>query len=184
MYEGTEIVWPPAIFKQNPFGFVTPVHDGVVTDLSLMSSERTGQQLLLLGPIRFVYSDCNPICEYDFSSDCGIVQLRVKRKIKPGDEIFVKYGPEFFEYNSCLCKTCELKRSDDRKLEADRILQEVLQLFLSDIINEAICELKVEVSVISIPSRKTRKRKLRARDIVERVNELKSSPLSFCESSP
>ena len=93
LYEGTEIVWPPAIFKRNPLGFVTPVPDGVVTDLSLMSSERTGQQLLLLGPIRFVNSDCNPNCEYDFSSDCGIVQLRVKRKIKPGDEIFVKYGP-------------------------------------------------------------------------------------------
>ena len=42
----------------------------------------------------------------------------------------------------------------------------------------------MEVSVISTPRRKTRKRKLRARDIVERVNELTSSPLSFCESSP
>ena len=42
LYEGTGIVWPPAIFKQNPVGFVTPVPVGVVTDLSLMSSERTG----------------------------------------------------------------------------------------------------------------------------------------------
>ena len=183
LFEGTEIVWPPAIFKRNPLGFVTPVPDSVVTDLSLMSSERTGQQMLVLGPIRFVNSDCNPNCEYDFSSDCGIVQLKVKRKVKPGDQFFVKYGPEFFEYNSCLCKTCELKRNDVRKLEADRILQEVLQ-FLLDIINEAICELKVEVSVISTPSRKTRKRKLRARDILESVHELTSSSLSFCESSP
>ena len=107
-YEGTELVWPPAIFKRNPVGFSTPVPDGVVTDLSLMSSERTGQQLLRLGPIRFVNPDCNPNCEYDFSSDCDIVQLRVKRKIKPADGGFVKYGPEFFECNSCLCKTCEL----------------------------------------------------------------------------
>ena len=59
-----------------------------------------------------------------------------------------------------------------------------MQLFLSDIINEAICELKVEFSVISTPSRKTRKPKLRARDIVERVNELTSRTLSFCELSP
>ena len=82
LYDGTEIVLPTAIFKRNPLGFVTPFPDGVVTDFSLMSSERTGQQLLLLGPIRFVNSDCNPNCEYDFSSDCGIVQLRVKRKNK------------------------------------------------------------------------------------------------------
>ena len=39
LYEGNEIVWPPAIFKRNPLGFGTPVPDGVVTDLSLMSSE-------------------------------------------------------------------------------------------------------------------------------------------------
>ena len=39
LYEGTEIVWPPAIFKRNPLGFVTPVPDGVVRDLLLMSSE-------------------------------------------------------------------------------------------------------------------------------------------------
>ena len=43
---------------------------------------------------------------------------------------------------------------------------------------------KVKFSVITTPSRKTRKRKLRARDIVERFNELTSSPLSFWESSP
>ena len=63
LYEGTEKFWPPAIVERNPLGFVTPVPDDVVTDLSLMSSERTGQQLLLLGPIRFVNSDCNPNCE-------------------------------------------------------------------------------------------------------------------------
>ena len=33
LYEGTEIVWPPAIVKRNPLDFVTPVPDGGVTDL-------------------------------------------------------------------------------------------------------------------------------------------------------
>ena len=93
--------------RRNPVGFVAAIPDGVVTDLSVMSSENTGEQLLLLGPVRFVNSDCTPNCEYDFTSDSGIVQLKVKQRISPGDELFVKYGPEFFEFNSCLCRTCE-----------------------------------------------------------------------------
>ena len=51
LYNGKSVVSPPYVFKRNPVGFVAPILDGVVTELSVMRSERTGQQLLLLGPI-------------------------------------------------------------------------------------------------------------------------------------
>ena len=100
VYRGKSVIHPPEIFKRKPSGFVAPVPFGAVTNLSVMSSERTGQQLLLLGPISFVNSNCEPNCEYDFSSDSGIVQLRIKKKIYPGDEIFVKYSPNFSKKTS------------------------------------------------------------------------------------
>ena len=90
VYTGKETVKPPFVFKRNPVGFIRSVPDGVSTNLSVMSSERTGEQLLLLGHIKFVNSHCAPNCEYDFSSDLGIVQLRVRKRIHPGEEIFVK----------------------------------------------------------------------------------------------
>ena len=111
MYSGKHPVNPPSVLRRNPVGFISVVPEGVVTDLSIMSSERRGEQYILLGPMRFVNSDCSPNCEYDFSSDCGIVQLRVRQKIKPGDELFVKYGSEFFEHNTCRCRTCAVRKS-------------------------------------------------------------------------
>ena len=54
LYTGKNVVKPPHVFKPSPIGFVKAVPDGVVTDLSVMSSRRTNEQLLLLGPIRFV----------------------------------------------------------------------------------------------------------------------------------
>ena len=110
LYNGRAVVSPQYVFKRNPVGFVAPIPDGVVTEFSVIRSARTGQQLLLLGLIRFVNSDCEPNCEFDFASDCGIVQLRVKKRINPGDEIFAKYGPKFFEINACLCRTCRLQK--------------------------------------------------------------------------
>ena len=112
-YTGKVTVQASTIFRRVPIGFVRAVPDGVVTDLSVMSSQRTGEQLLLLGPLRFVNSDCSPNCEYEFSSSAGYVELRVKRRINPGEEILVKYGPEFFEFRECQCRTCEVKRRED-----------------------------------------------------------------------
>ena len=89
LYQSKNALLPPTVLRKNPIGFVVPVPEGAVTNLSVMSSERTGDQLLLLGTIRFINSDCSPNCEYDFSSVCGIVQLRVKRRINTGDEVFV-----------------------------------------------------------------------------------------------
>ena len=54
----------------------------------------------------FRKSDCNPNGKYDFSSlDTTMVRLRTLRAIKPNDEIFVKYGPEFFETYENKCRT-------------------------------------------------------------------------------
>ena len=48
VYKGKETVKPPLLFKRKPVGFIRSVPDGVFTNLSVMSSERTGEQLLLL----------------------------------------------------------------------------------------------------------------------------------------
>ena len=179
-YKGKNPVFPPQVFRRNPVGFVAQVPDGVVTDLSVMSSERTGQQLLLLGPVRFVNSDCNPNVEYDFSSDYGIVQLRVKRKINPGDEIFVKYGPEFFESNACLCRTCHLQKLQETQFEM--IFDDLVADEIHEVLNSLVSQTKKEKVVTPTQRSNPRKRKLRAREIIEKVHELTSSPLSNDES--
>ena len=181
LYQGKDTLHPPNLFKRNPVGFVVPFKEGETTNLSVMSSERTGQQLMLLGPIRFVNSDCNPNCEYDFSSDSGIVQLRLKRKICHGDELFVKYGPEFFEQNACLCRTSNLRKIEDLQLNT------AFDILLQDIIFQNVVEFNLElvqaesVEDNMLPSR-PKKRKLRGRQLIEKVNELISSPLSVHES--
>ena len=74
LYVGSEDLKPSAVIK-GPVAFVRPNPNGV-TDWSVMCSERTVEALLLLEPVRFVNSDCNPNCEYDYSSVSGVVQLR------------------------------------------------------------------------------------------------------------
>ena len=116
MYRGNKVLTPSTILRRNPIGFVVPVPEGVVTNLSVMSTERTGEQLLLLRPMRFNNSDCQPNCEYDFSSVLGIVQFRVKRRINPDDEIFVIYGSEFFDENVVnvgLAKSGQSKKKEE-----------------------------------------------------------------------
>ena len=60
IYRRKIFVRPSTVFRRLSAGFERPVPDRVVTDLSVMSSERTGEQLILLGPVRFVNSDCEP----------------------------------------------------------------------------------------------------------------------------
>ena len=136
IYKGQNALKPQTVLKPTPVGFVKAVPDGAVTNLSVMTSERTGEQLLLLGPIRFVNSNCDPNSEYDFSSVSGIVQLRTKKKIQPGEEIFVKYSEDFSEENECKCRVCELKRNDEELSIALEILHtEVLCDLLDEIAN-------------------------------------------------
>ena len=175
VYTGRQTVSPGTVFKRNPVGFVTVVPDDVVTDLSVMSSKRTGEQLLLLGPMRFVNSDCEPNCEYDFSSDSQIVQLRVRKRISPGSEIFVKYGPEFFEANECRCRTCFVKISADKENNTafDILLDTVIEELIKDCFQSLVAE-RTEVHCMSTPKR----RRIRGKELVEMFNAITDSPLS------
>ena len=96
-----------------------------------------GDQLLLVGPMRFVNSDCDPNCEYDFSSSDGVVQLKVKRTAYPGSEVLVKYGDEFFEKNTCRCQTCERIIS-----EAEHYFSSVLRSSIFVTVEEILYEIK------------------------------------------
>ena len=42
MYKGTQALSPSTVLKRVPVGFIAAVPEGVVTDLSVMASERTG----------------------------------------------------------------------------------------------------------------------------------------------
>ena len=76
LYTGLEIIRPQTVLNSNAIGFIKPVPEGAISNLSVMSSQRTGETLILLGPLRFVNSDCSPNAEYDFTGDSGIVKLR------------------------------------------------------------------------------------------------------------
>ena len=78
-------------------GFIRPFPNGAVTELSIMEARSNGNQLLLLGPVRFVNSHCNENCAYDYTRSDRAVQLVTKKQIKPGDELFVRYGKDFFD---------------------------------------------------------------------------------------
>ena len=108
VYIGEKTITGPFVIRNCPVGFVALFPDKI-SDLSVMTSRKTNNQLLLLGPMRFVNSDCSPNCEYDFSNDRGVVELRVKTRLKKGDEVLVTYGPDFFESHKCLCRsrTCQ-----------------------------------------------------------------------------
>ena len=180
VYKGKSLVRSSTLFKGNPIGFIKEVPEGVVTDLSIMSSERTGKQLLLLGPMRFVNSDCEPNCEYDFTSDAGIIQLRAKKRINTGDEILVKYGPDFFEFNSCLCRTCELNtREVNQNVVFDLLLSDIIVYLTSEIIEEIRLNQRTESQ--EKPCR-PKERRIRGKELVEFYNNLTRSPLSSCDS--
>ena len=180
LYVGNKKVHPPFIFKRHPIGFVREVPEGAVTNLSVMTSERTGEQLLLLRRMRFVNSHCRPNCEYDFSSQSDIVQLRVIRKLCPIDEVFVKYGTNFIDENACLCRTCELQAKD----EAHRSTQ--LQDIVNDLIFEVAAGIVVEFNdqenAKQADAVKTKGHKVKGREMVEVCNDLATSPLSSTNS--
>ena len=56
------------LIMNGPRGFLAEIEDGI-TDLSVVKkTSDLNKSFLMLGPIRFVNSDCDPNCEYDFSS--------------------------------------------------------------------------------------------------------------------
>ena len=129
-------------------------------------------------------SDCNPNAEYDFSSEDGIIQIRVKRRIKPGDEIFVKYGPHFFEFNACLCRTCEVKAK--KEFQENNFIFDVL---LSDLLVELTEQTIDESKQSTVRKRKLKcenngpnARRIKGKELVELFNNLEESPSSATES--
>ena len=185
MYTGKSTVQPPTILRRVPIGFVRAVPEGAVTDLSVMSSTRTNEQLLLLGPLRFANSDCSPNCEYDFSSLAGIVELKVKRRLLPGDEILVKYGPEFFEFQECKCRTCWLQQRDEICNDTFYSLTDAL---LSELTIEVYAELSSDAAQAqqtavherslspSLPH-SSKRRRLRGFDLLAEINSYELDPV-------
>ena len=161
-----------SIVIKAPIGFVRTIPDGI-TDWSVMRSERTGENLLLVGPNRFVNSDCNPNWEYDFSSSSGIVQLRTKRSITKNSELLVpKFGPKFFERNYCKCHTCE--QSLIQRIKPEFV--DFIDLFINKVAQLAFHE-KYELKD-TLTAVKPKKKRLQQKDRVEMYNILTEAPVS------
>ena len=114
LYCGKNPIPSRTVILNGPKGVLRPIPHHA-TDLSVIYkfSDKKKKSFIMLGPIRFINSDCNPNCEYDFSSlDKTLVRVRTLRKIKPTEEILVKHGDDFFENMECECQTC----SSNRKL--------------------------------------------------------------------
>ena len=115
VYVGQERLASKVVLKNGPTGFLRPIPDHI-TNLSVLykfskQKQKQKEGFLMLGPIRFVNSDCEPNCEYDFTSmDKTIVRLKTKRPINPGEELLVNYSDQFFESHKCLCSTCKQRQ--------------------------------------------------------------------------
>ena len=136
VYQGEQTVLAGEVFRAAPVGFLREI-DSNITDLSVIIRSSSEKENLMLGPTRFVNSDCHPNCDYDFTSDADIVRIRALRSIRSGDEITVKYGEAFFDSKECLRKTCLEK--DPIIGEGDPILRNSSQnhgAFLPDTLTE------------------------------------------------
>ncbi|KAL6589145.1 SET domain-containing protein [Neocallimastix californiae] len=79
-------------------------------DFSIMFSAVLKCNALFLGPGRFVNHDCQPNCEFvSYNRASMIVNFRVIRDIKLGEELTVFYSDSYFGINNCdcLCESCE-----------------------------------------------------------------------------
>ena len=130
--------------------------------------------------MRFVKSHCRPNCEYDFSNQSDIVQLRVKRKLCPIDEVFVKYGTNFFEENTCLCRTCELQAKDEANRSAQ--LKDIVDDLIFEVAEGIVVEFNDQEKAKQADAVKTKGHKVKGREMVEVCNDLATSPLSSTNS--
>ena len=142
-YVGDKIIRAGVVFREAPVGLLAPAGTNP-SPLSVISKTSTGANFLMLGTIRFVNSDCNPNCEYDFSSFHNIVKLRSKKVIKKNDELTVDYGSQFF--GTCRCYTCELKALKEKELA--EICEIAAPIVLTDAVTE-LCWVLVEEVIVA-----------------------------------
>ena len=139
IYSGIESIPGRTVLPNEPKGILRIIPEDF-TDLSVIykvSDKETAY--LMLGPIRFINSDCEPNCEYDFSSlDKTLVRLRTLKKLKTNDEVLLKYNDDFFSNHECKCRTCSV-----RERAALELQQPVLQTPVPS--NEIIADSQPEV---------------------------------------
>ena len=80
------------------------------TDFSIVLSSRRKRPSLFLGPARFANHDCDSNAKLNTTGPHGI-HIVARKDIRPGDEITVTYGDDYFGIDNCecLCATCESK---------------------------------------------------------------------------
>ena len=140
IYCGKDKVTAGTLFKKTPIGFITPVPEDFSCSLSVMEKSSNGKLNLMLGPLRFINSDCEPNSKYDFSSDQQLVRIETLKKILPGDEILVKYSCHFFEDNKCGCLTC-VRNAAHVHLDAEKeISSEITVEYISSDTTDIIME--------------------------------------------
>lgn len=90
------------------YGSLEPVTDdffsGQIRDYSVVKSINTGQTKLWFGPAAFLNHDCEANTDiFSLGNDGTIV--KANKKIRPGEEITVNYGPHYFgrNNNECMC---------------------------------------------------------------------------------
>ena len=91
----------------------------------------------------------------------------------------VKYGPEHFENNTCLCRTCKIleKEQEIRCIVFDNLLDELLEELSAEYLDEEANQLEQTVRSKSpdfLPTRK--RRRIKGRELIETFNELEGSP--------
>ena len=141
-YVGEDRIRPGDLFPSSPVGFLATIPDNI-TELSVIQKiSSPGVSFLMLGPVRFVNSDCDPNAVYDFSSDLKVVKLRAIKSIYPNTEILVKYSEDFFESFSCLCATCEQSTSleNSRILYSESVLKEVVDEEIGSVVEHPLSE--------------------------------------------
>ena len=109
IYSGTESIPGQIVLPNGPKGIlrIIPEDFTYLSVIYKVSDRETAY--LMLGPIRFINSDCEPNCEYDFSSlDKTLVRLRTLKKLKTNDEVLVQYSDDFFSNHECKCRTCSV----------------------------------------------------------------------------